>query len=67
MLDIDGNVTEMTVSVTNRRSSYFVITLNICDIPDSIIGNYMCQIGNVSEEIEVQGEVHFYARHIDTI
>ena len=56
----------MTISVTNRRSSYFVITLNICDIPANIIGNYTCQIGNVSEEIEVKGEhpCAFYAWHI---
>ena len=56
----------MTISVTNRRSSYFDITLNICDIPDSIIGNYMCQVGNVSEEVEVKGEhpCAFYAWHI---
>ena len=51
----------MTVSVTNRRLSYFEITLTIiCDSPDNIGDIYTCLIANEfgmdSEELEVQGE-----------
>ena len=60
ILDIDGNSTEKTISVTNRQLSYFEITLTICDSPDNIGGIYTCLIANElgmdSEEIEVQGE-----------
>ena len=58
ILDIDGNSTEMTVSVNNRRSSYFDITLTIIyDFPDSVVGTYTCQIANDIKRIEFQGEI----------
>ena len=52
----------MTVSVTNRRHSYFDIALSITyDSPDSVIGTYTCQTANNfgidSEKIEFQGEI----------
>lgn len=45
-LEIDGNSTDLNVSVTNRRSSYFDITLTVCDSPSDVVGNYTCEIGN---------------------
>ena len=62
VLDIDGNSTEMTVSVTNRQHSYFDITLTVTyDSPDEEIGSYYtCQTANNfgmdSERIEFQGK-----------
>ena len=62
ILDIDGNSTEMTVSVTNRQLSYFDITLTITyDSPNEEIGTYYtCQTANNfgmdSEIVEFQGE-----------
>ena len=62
ILNIDGNTEEITPSCTNRPSTYFTITLNICDSPDNIVGNYMCQVANNfginSAEIQVQGETY---------
>ena len=58
-LDINGNTTDMTVNVTNRTSSYFEVTLNICDSPDAIAGRYICEVennlGHDSEYYTVQG------------
>ena len=61
----------MSVSVSNRRSSYFNITLDICDSPDNIAGVYTLQVANEfgmdsSAAIEIQGKtdivfpVHIY-------
>ena len=36
----------MSVSVTNRQSSYFDITFDICDSPDNIVGVYTLQVAN---------------------
>ena len=50
----------MTVSVANRYTSHFDITLDICDSPDNIVGVYTLQVTNEfgmdSAELEVQGE-----------
>ena len=51
----------MSVSVTNRRSSYFNITLDICDSPDNVVGVYRLQVANQfgmdsSAAIEIQGK-----------
>ena len=44
---------------TDRRNSYFDITLNICDSPDVIAGQYRCEAGSRlgldSEYYTVQG------------
>lgn len=37
---------DMNVRVTNRLSSDFDITLDICDSPDDIVGRYKCEVGN---------------------
>ena len=54
----------MTVSITNRYTSYFDITLSICDSPDNIVGVYTLQVANQfgidSAELEVQGEAQKY-------
>ncbi len=61
LLDIDGNSTDMSVSVTNRQSSYFDITLTICDSPANIAGEYSCEVGNRlgsdTQNITLQGTV----------
>ena len=52
----------MIVTVTDRRNSYFDISLNICDSPDAIAGRYRCEVGNNlghdSEYYTVQG-IHY--------
>ena len=45
-LDINGNTTDMAVTVTDRQNSEFNITLNICDSPDAIVGTYKCEVRN---------------------
>ena len=40
-----GNVS-MTISITNRRNSYYDITLLVEDVPDTLVGIYSVAVGN---------------------
>ena len=60
-LTVDGSTVQMTLTVTNRGSSYFVSTLSINDDPDHVIGNYTVIVGNkfgqsTSSTISIEGK-----------
>ena len=50
----------MTISITQRYTSYYDIALSLCDSPDNIVGVYTLQVANQfgmdSAELEVLGE-----------
>ena len=63
LLDRNGNTTDMAVTVTDRRNSYFDVTLNICQSPATVVGTYRCRAGNRlgddSEYYTVQGTASY--------
>ena len=60
-INIDGNTTRMTQTITNRRSTYYTNTLYIHGDPDEMAGRYTYSYGNrysshvTSSSVTIQG------------
>ena len=60
-LNIDGNTTRMTQTITHRRSTYYTNTLSLYGDPDEMAGRYTCSYGNqyrslaTTSSVTVQG------------